>query len=44
LENHIGIDDWQCRYIRVRCSYVSRIKQGTKTRYLWGTSWYYPTL
>jgi len=23
LENYIGTDDWQCRYIRGRCSYTS---------------------
>ena len=32
LENYIGTDDWQFRYIRSRCSYVRCIKQGRKTR------------
>jgi len=35
LENYIGTDDWQCRYIRGRCSYVCRTKQGRQTRVLW---------
>jgi len=30
LENYIGTDGEQCRYIRGRCSYVYRTKQGKK--------------
>ena len=43
LENYsyFGKDDWQCRYIRGRCSCVCRTKQGRKTRVLWGISWYH---
>jgi hypothetical protein len=40
LENYIGNDDGQCRYIRGRCSYVSRTKQGREKRALLGFSWY----
>jgi hypothetical protein len=39
LENCIGKDDWQCRYIRDRCSYVSPTKQDRKTCALWGFRW-----
>ena len=35
LENCIGTGDWQCRYIRGRCSYICRIKRGRITRVLW---------
>ena len=41
LENCIGNDAWQCRYIRGICSYVCRSKQGRKTRALLGISWYH---
>jgi hypothetical protein len=41
LANHTGTDEWQCRYIRDKCSYVCRTKQGRKTRALWGISWYH---
>jgi len=43
LVNYIGIDYRQCRYIRGRCSYVCRTKQGRKTLGLWGISWYQRT-
>lgn len=39
LENYIGPDDWQCRFITVRSSYACRHKQGRKTSALWGISW-----
>jgi hypothetical protein len=32
FENYIGTDDWQCRYMRGRCSDIRRTKQGRKTR------------
>ena len=32
--------DCQCRYIRGRCFYVCRTKQGRKTLVLWEISWY----
>lgn len=41
LENCIGNDAWQYRYIRGICSYVCRSKQGRKTRALLGISWYH---
>jgi hypothetical protein len=41
LNNYIGTNDEQCRYIIGRCRYVCRTKQGWKTRALWGNSWYY---
>jgi hypothetical protein len=34
LKNYTGIGDRQCCYIRSRCSYVFRTKQGRKTRAL----------
>jgi len=39
LENYAGTDEWQCRYIRGRYSYVRRTKQDIKIRTLWGISW-----
>ena len=39
--NYIGINDWQHRYIRSRYYYVCRIKQGRKTRVLWGNTRYH---
>jgi len=41
LENYIVTDEWSCRYIRSRRSYVFRTKQDRKTRPLWGISWYH---
>jgi hypothetical protein len=35
FKNYTGKDDWQCRYMSGRCSYVCRIRQGRKTRTLW---------
>ena len=40
LENYIRTDEWQCRYIRGRCWYECRTKQGRKTRALWGNRMY----
>lgn len=36
FENCIGMDDWQCRYIQDRCSYMCRIKESRKACTLWG--------
>jgi len=36
MGDYIGTDDWQCRYMRGRCSYVCRTKQGSKVRALMG--------
>jgi hypothetical protein len=41
LEDYIGTDGWQRRYILGRYSYVNRTKQGRKTRALWGISYYH---
>jgi hypothetical protein len=38
---YIGNNDWQCCYIRARCSCVCRTKQGRKTRALCGISWFH---
>jgi hypothetical protein len=40
LENYIGEDNWQCRYIWSRWSYACRTKQGRKTRAVRRISWY----
>ena len=40
LENYIGTDEWQFCYVWGKCSYIHRIKQGTKTCALWGISMY----
>ena len=40
LENYTGTDDWDCRYIRGRCSLCS-IQQGRQTHALWGISCHY---
>jgi hypothetical protein len=36
LENYVSTNDWQCPYIRGRCSYVCHTKRGRKTHALWG--------
>jgi hypothetical protein len=30
LENYVSTDDWQCRYIQGKCSYIYRTKPGRK--------------
>jgi hypothetical protein len=40
LKNYQSTNDWQCCYIRGRCSYVFHTKQGRKTHTFWGISWY----
>ena len=39
LENYIGNDDWQCRYMWSTCSYACRTKRRRKARVLWGKCW-----
>jgi hypothetical protein len=41
LRNCVGSNDWQCLYVRGRCSCECRTKQGRKTRSLWAASWYH---
>ena len=41
LEHDTGTDYWQCRHTRGRCSHVSRITEGRKTRALCRVSGYH---
>lgn len=40
LENYSGTDDWQCRFVICRSSYVCHITHGRKTHDLWKITWY----